>query len=166
MIKVYLLYLKDNMELYAITDKPEYYRKFIDQRNKKLFKVKKVEMDRDKYSSFIHKNNKYKMCESCLYDGEKDINIIDTIYEEDSLDFITDMIVKRLKRIRENLCEVLNDKYLKVIIDATTVITRNDDYIQINTFELFYYLFKYTFINVSKADVTNEALNNIMTKEY
>ena len=76
------------------------------------------------------------------------------------------MIVKRLKRIRENLCEVLNDKYLKVIIDATTVITRNDDYIQINTFELFYYLFKYTFINVSKADVTNEALNNIMTKEY
>ena len=165
MIKVYMIYLKYNMELYAVTDEPKYYHEFITQRNSKLFKVKKVRMDEDEYKKFVHKNYKLKLCESLLYDGKRDASIVDTVYEEDSLNYITNTIENRINRIRGNLVGILNEKYLKVITDVTTLIIPEDEFIQINTFELFYYLFRYTFVNVTKAEVTSEALNNIITKE-
>ena len=157
MIKAYLIYLNDTKELYAITDDKTKYKLFVAQRNKQLFHIKKVKMTSDEFDNLVYKNKQLLLNDSFLDDGETRMKIVDTIYEEDTLSMVCEVIYNRITRIQKMFENThLDEKYLKIISEATTIISGGGNYIEIDTFALFYYLFKYTFEDVSKIDTVKE----------
>lgn len=163
MTKAYLIYLNDTKELYAITDDKTKYKDFLNQHNKQLFHTKKVKMTSDDYIAFACKHKSCVLIDSCLYDGENVMYIIDTVDEEDNLSAASEIITDKMERIQGLFKGThLDDQHLKIISDATSII--NDGNAEIDTFTLFYYLFKYTFVDVSKLDTVKE-VNDKFIKE-
>ena len=161
MTKAYLIYLKDTKELYAITDDKTKFESFISQREKRLFHVKKIKMKDSEFDNLVFKNKKLLLTDSYLDDGETRIKIVDTIDEEDILSMVSEVIYSRITRIQKELELVhLDEHHLKIISDATSIIRGN--YIEIDTFALFFYLFKYTFIDVSKIDTVKETTDKFI----
>ena len=123
MIKAYMIYLNDTKELYAITDDKTKYKSFVAQRNKQLFHIKKVKMTSDEFDNLVYKNKQLLLNDSFLDDGETRMKIVDTIYEEDTLSMVCEVIYNRITRIQKMFENThLDEKYLKFLFGQFSVI--------------------------------------------
>lgn len=163
-MKIYLFYIKsENNTLYAFTDNKEYAISFSEQRNMKLFKFKTMSVDRNYFVSFKNKFWDNYMIPIELEDDDRSYIITGTNNEEiilnDSVEKLGDDMV--YLRSYFSSFEGLNKKVLKLIDSLTDISIKNykiygegsnkyDLEMQINTFSLFYYLFRNTFIKDGK----------------
>lgn len=153
-MKVYLFILKSTNEMYAYTSCKEYADSFISQRNKDLFVIKKVNLKKYEYMLFTNKNSSKKIIKDYLFDGNDNIEIFSTVNESNSLSESCEYIVTTVSVLEEEFADVgLKKKYLNVITNITDEITGRTDkknsHINVDTFRLFYYLFRDTFEEVS-----------------
>lgn len=150
MKKVYLFYIKKTKELYAYTLDKELKNIFLSQRNPNVFKVITEELEDVEYQAFSYKEKSSKLIKDYLYDGEKDYEIVTTVRESDILSDSCSEVQTNLENLRKELQAVpWNKNYLNTIIELTELITyrdkNNPNILPINTFRLFYHLFKTTF---------------------
>lgn len=153
-MKVELIYLKD--KLYCYSDNHEYVKKFLSQRNQKLFKVIKCKMNKNEFKIFDNTNYQIKLCEILLFDGIDDMYIIGTNNEDFRLTIASDEIYDTINSINtfyQFKNDILKDKILKSIKYLTNTIVDNTlkkQEFKINTLNLFYNLFKNTFSDIDK----------------
>ena len=157
--KVYLFFLKDEKELYAYTIVKEYRDIFRNQRNMKLFKESSLKMDKYELSVFENKNYKKKIYQDFLYDGKTDIVIYATTEESNSLSESCMYITNIMNSVKDEVAKYcIKEKYLKSILKLTEKIILKDNdkdkgIINVNTFKLFYHLFRNTFSEYSDIEI-------------
>jgi hypothetical protein len=99
-----------------------------------------------------------------LYDGKHDFEIIGTIEEDSKLDSVCTKIHDKLDYYHHYFSSKLNNEYLNVINDATKLIKESDkacnSYLEINTFDLFCYLFRFTFIS-NDYEIANAYIDSL-----
>ena len=163
-MKIYLFYLKSEKNtLYAYTKNKEYALYFSAQRNMKLFTFNKVDMDTEEYEDFKNKFWDQNMIKIFLEDDTRSYEIIATNNEEVVLNDACERLSDDLYFYRSYFlnCKSLNKKVIKLIDKLTDISLKNykiydegtgkyDLELQINTFSLFYYLFKNTFVKNGK----------------
>ena len=158
-MKIYLYYLKsEKNKLYAFTDNKEYSKLFSSTRNMKLFNYKTIDVDEDELFILKDKYWENELEEYFLDDDENSYHIICTNNEEiilnDSCEQLGDNMVF-FKSYFDSF-KFLDKKVVKLIDNLTDISAKNskiygegtgkyDLEMQINTFSLFYYLFKNTF---------------------
>lgn len=162
-IKVYLFYLKNDRELYAFTIDKEYRDRFLLQRNKDCFHMKKIKMPEIEFSAFSYKYSNKKLMDIPLSTSITEYTmILATSYEDDLLTEYANQIDHRMEALYRELILQSNikKKYsesLEYLLKTTLYIKQKDgtkDYIStINLLFLFSQLFKNTFI---KEDIDNE----------
>lgn len=157
-MKVYIFKLKNESNIYAYSINKEYVDIFISQRNMKLFKYQIIDLDKYDFMIFSNKMNNQKLLKDFLYDGENDIEIVATTEESSKLSDSCQYIQDICDFVKHHIHEYnLKNKYLKSILKITDKIILEEEnkpvMLNINTFKLFYYLFRNTF---SKYDVTEE----------
>lgn len=154
MYKVDFFYLLSEQRLYAYTANKEYAKLFVEQRNMKLFKRVSKKIEKYEWMLFQSENHNMQLIPLPLYDGCNDIEIIGTAEEDDILSDASESIDSNLEYYRRMYVNqsIFNDKYLKVIDDVTNVVMTNETEsgdinltLMVDTFSLFYYLFKKTF---------------------
>lgn len=150
MTKVTIFKLKGSKEIYAFSINKEYIKIFKEQRNMKLFDIINIELDKYELMVFFNKNKSCQLSKDYLNDGETDIEIVSTVHESDSLSESCDFIYNMALNIEEELDEYpLKKKYLNLIKELTETITLCSEKeltsLNINTFKLFYHLFRNTF---------------------
>lgn len=157
-IKVYIYILKKedpNKEIYGYTVSKEIAKQFENQRNMKLFYRIVKRMDKYELMIFMNDNKSKQLCKDNLYDGERDYQIIATIDESSSLSESCDSIFSTIIFINDALIDYkLKDKYLKAINEITDFLNnKRYEYSNINTFKLFYHLFRETFYeDINESD--------------
>lgn len=161
-IKVYLFYLRNDKELYAYTIDKEYKERFLLQRNKDCFHVKKIKMDKIEFSTFSYKYNNRKLMDIPLSTSITEYTmILATAYEDDLLTEIGNQIDHKMEELYKELILQSNikKKYsesLEYLLKTTLFIKQKDgtkDYIStINLLFLFSQLFKNTFVKQDKND--------------
>lgn len=160
MTKVTLFKLKNNKELYAYSINKEYIKLFKEQRNMNLFDKYDVEMDKYELMIFTNKYKSYQLVKDYLYDGQNDIEIVASVSETSALTESCDDIYNTACTIDEFSNDYpLKQKYLNIISVLTDSITLCDEKsksLNINTFKLFYHLFRNTFSE--DGDRLNEIL--------
>jgi hypothetical protein len=148
-MKIYLFYLKeDPRELYAFTLDKEYRDRFMNERNMDLFYMKKERIEKNICMVFMSKNKSKQIIKDVLNDGEKDYVIMCTMEESVKLSESCEYIENTCIAVRDLIHNYsLKKKYLKSIIALTDVIKNQNSNptLQINSFKLFYELFKHTF---------------------
>ena len=143
--------LKDEKGVYAYSINKEYIDLFKIQRNMDLFYIKKVKMSKHEFMIFSNKNRNQLMIRDYLFDGESECNIemITTVYESDALTESCTQIHSLATHIENSIFTYpLKDKYLNIITKLTSTITdvdEHDNVLNIDTFKLFYHLFRKTF---------------------
>ena len=139
MPKVFMIYKKGEKSPYAYTINTEYYKLFKSQRNMSLI--------------FTNKNKSLQLIEDYLYDGKNDITIIATVEESAKLSESCEYIFSTADTIERSLKNVpLKKKYLNSILSITQELKRRNKKtptLCVDTFTLFYYLFRDTFSEVS-----------------
>lgn len=157
-MKITLFYLLETKSLYAYSENNDFIKKFKSQRNMKLFKVVTKDIDKYQRMVFLNKNSGKQMITDYLSDEENTFEIISTVEESDKLSESTEYISDTMTFTRRCMMMWdLKEKYLNIITKITDVIseqTSDDDNptLKINTLDLFYYLFKNTFIEKSIED--------------
>lgn len=158
-MKVYVFSLKAEKGIYAFTINNEYADLFRSQRNMNVFDEKVISMDKHEYKAFSYQMQSHQLCKDYLDDGEHDIEIISTIQETTSLSESCEYITQTIEMLEKNVqIYPFKKKYLKIIIKLTQCITkRNDDHptLNVNTFALFYHLFRNTFSEYELPDSPN-----------
>ncbi len=153
MPKVFMFYKKGEKSPYAYTINTEYYNLFKSQRNMSLIFTKEIHMDKYEFMIFTNKNKSLQLIEDYLYDGENDITIIATVEESAKLSESCEYIFSTADTIERSLKNVpLKKKYLNSILSITQELKRRNKKtptLCVNTFTLFYYLFRDTFSEVS-----------------
>ena len=148
-MKVIIFSLKVEKTIYAFTINKEYAEIFRSQRNMNLFNESVISLDKFEFMLFNNKNAKYQLVKDYLEDGNNDIEIIATINETSQLSESCEYIRQTTEFIeREIDCFPLKKKYLKPIMKITQNITKRKDNhptLNVNTFKLFYFLFRNTF---------------------
>lgn len=148
-MKVYLYQICYDDALYAYTLNDEYASLFESQRDMSLFKKSVARMDKYEWMMFSNKHKSLMLIMDVLFDGETDIDIACTISESDRLSSSSEYIddtCTTVMTVSRNI--PYNDTLLKSIMNLTRIITSKEDtksYLRINTFKLFYHLFKFTF---------------------
>lgn len=152
---LYLIYFKeedkDTSYLYAYTTEKSIKDKFLSERNKSLFKVKKLKGDDDdpRIKAIMYEYRNCKIIPDVLYDGKTNFEIFMTQKESTYLSESCDEIRGDLLEISKILLGILfKTKILNAIqniIEDVTHSKEKDNTIPINTFKVFYYLFKNTF---------------------
>lgn len=155
-MKVYLLYLKSTNKLYAQTSDKEIKDRFLAERNKNCFNVKKVKLSKEEYKEFKLKNSLYELTEFPISTSlDSYVNILGTTKENVGIDIkmdelagIVDNIYKRLvlqsdikSKYIESIEYLCTLSYLKKNKDGT-----KDLISKANTFKIFYELYKNTFV--------------------
>ena len=157
-MKVYLFYLKeDPRELYAFTLDKEYKNRFMSERNMNLFYMKKEHMEKNICMVFMNKNKSKQIVRDVLNDGKTDYEILCTVEESTKLSESCEYIEFTCGAIKELIHNYsLKKKYLKSILALTDVIKNQNTNptLQINTFKLFYELFKNTFYEKKDNETT------------
>lgn len=168
-MKVNIIILKENNSIYGFSTNDEYIESFITQRNEKLFIIKRTKMSKKEYEKFENLNYLLKLEEILLYDGNMDFYLIGTIKEEDELSYICDKIIIYLEKSKYYFSKILNDSSLKIIEEATTLINNDKNmnnkqtFAELNTFKIFYNLFKSTFI---EADDEGYSIFQFIKEEF
>ena len=154
--KIYLFFLKTAGTMYAWTDEKKFKRQFLEERNKDAFIVKKIKFDDVSYTVFRHNNYLSQLIENYLFDGDQYITLLSTGYENDALDESQSVISDTFELIKdayEHRKNYFHQRILNLIFDATNIVSCNrnelgivtEATLEINTFKLFYDLFKDTF---------------------
>ena len=162
-MKVYAFRLKASKELYAFTATKDFADMFREQRNMSLFKEYILDLDKHEFMICASKLSNHKLCKDYLDDGDNIIEVVATINEttqlSESCEYIQDtvnFIMKDFNRFP------FKKKYLKPIIKITQSITKRIDdtpTLNVNTFSLFYYLFRNTF---SEYELPNSPNTNFL----
>ena len=149
MMKVIIFSLKADKGIYAFTIDKEYAEIFRSQRNIDLFNETEISLNKYEYMVFNNKNSHFQLVKDYLDDGDTDIEIVATINETTRLSEYCEQIRQTSEFIERNIDGfMLKKKYLKAIMNVTQNITKRKDNhptLNINTFKLFYYLFRNTF---------------------
>lgn len=155
-MKVYMYFLKSNPnELYAYTTDKEYKEYFESQRNMDVFYKKKETLEKNVGYVFLSKNRSKQIVKDYLNDGERDYEIYATVDESNALSESCDYIDSVARHIRHRIQLMhLKPKYLKSILALTDVIKIDNKVptLKINTFKLFYELFKHTFFQTKNEN--------------
>ena len=156
-MKVYVFNLKHEKSIYAFTATKEFAELFRSQRNMKLFNEQVITLDKYEFMIFSNKMSIYKLCKDYLDDGEHDIEIVATVQETYQLSESCDYIRHTISSIEKSIkIFPFKKKYLKPIIKVTESITTKgkDDHptLNVNTFALFYHLFRNTFSEYESQD--------------
>lgn len=157
-MKVYVFSLKSENEIYAYTAAKEYAELFRSQRNMKLFNEKVISLDKFEFMIFSNKMSVYQLCKDYLDDGEHDIEIVASVRETYQLSESCDYIRHNVSAIEKSIKDFpFKKKYLKPIIKLTQNITikGKDEHptLNVNTFTLFYYLFRNTFYEYDDEEI-------------
>lgn len=162
-MKVFVFCLKSDNSVYAFTATEEFADMFRSQRNMALFKENTLTLDKYEFMIFANKMSKQKLCKDYLDDGEHDIEIMATVHETAQLSESCEYIQRTIECIQKDFSRSsIKKKYLKPIMKITQSITKRiDDHptLNINTFSLFYYLFRNTF---SEYDLPNSPKLNFL----
>ena len=143
--------LKNEKGLYAFSINKKYIDLFKLQRNMDLFYIHNVKMDKYEFMAFSNNNNSKMLISDVLYDSEtnSNIDIITTVEESDSLTESCTYIHNAAIEIEKSCYSYpLKSKYLNIITNLTSIITQPDvrtKTLNIDTFKLFYHLFRNTF---------------------
>ena len=148
-MKIYRIYHKTIGGLYAITDKKEYFEKFLSQRNSNLFTLEKFKIDKDRVEEYLTHNSKLRLIDIPLEDETGDYSLIGTVNEENILNLICERVGDFCYHLNLNFTQnfPFNSEY-KTLIDDLTTISRDENYhqiIQLDSVKLFYFLFRNTF---------------------
>lgn len=156
-MKFYLFFLKKKpKELYAFTMDKSIKENFEFQRNMDLFLVEKVELDKYLGMVFMNKNKDKMIHKDILNDGEQDYEIYATVFESTSLSESCEYINSTCQSIRDIIHQYsVKKKYLKSILFLTDVIKIENKVptLKINTFKLFYEIFKETFFETENIEI-------------
>lgn len=158
-MKVYVFSLKNEKDIYAFTATKEYADIFRSQRNMKLFNERILSLDKYEFMIFSNKMSNYQLCKDYLEDDENDIEIIASVKETSELSEACENI-RQISYLIENDFKIFpfKKKFLKPIIKITQNITKRKDNhptLNVNTFSLFYYLFRNTFSEYDIQDSQN-----------
>lgn len=168
-MKVNIIIFKKDKSMYGFSTNPKYVDLFITQRNANNFIVKQIKMSKEEYGEFVNLNYLLNLSEILLYDGAHNLYLIGTLREEDKLSYICDKIIIYLEKTKYYFSKILNESSLKIIEEATTLINNkkngNNDYLfaELNTFKLFYNLFKNTF---TEADDESSSIFQFIKEEF
>lgn len=167
MSAIYLFYLKKEKVLYAHTQSKELADRFKHERNMNLFIMKKEKMESPVAKSFGYKYRNIQLICIPLSEDGSNFDIVGTGKEDELLSESCDEIRKNMEYIRSYFLQqvALNDKYYELITKLTNVVTNQfvnvngvevvQYSLSINTFTLFYYLFKNTFSSLSNEGKYN-----------
>lgn len=152
---LYLIYLKDvkkgDNSLYAFTTLKDIKDQFLQERNSDLFDVRKMEGDEEDIAlrGIISTYSQYKLVEEIVFDGNTNFKVYMTVNE-------SQFFAESCEEIRNNLLEyskvllaisfktkILNA--IRSVIDIYLESEKKDNLMPINTFKVYYYLFKNTF---------------------
>ena len=164
---VYMCYLKETGSLYGFTLDRRLKNYFRSQRNKDLFQFREMSMGKKFYYSFEKENYQKKMCTIHLTDGEDQYHLAGTNQEDNDLSLVCEKIYDKFLSIKIALVDKLNTEYLEFITTLTNIVKTDlrsgDKTLEINTFKLFYYLFKFTFFqeDYKSLDENLKSLNLI-----
>lgn len=151
-MKVFMFYIKGEKSPYAYTIDKEYAELFQLQRNMNAMYLKKIHMEKYEFMIFMNNNRDIQLIKDYLFDGENDIEIISTINESSTLSESCDYIMNTSYALEKSLTKLpLKKKYLKTITTLTRELTRcdkNTPTLLVNTFTLFYHLFRNTFSDI------------------
>ena len=143
--------LKNEKGVYAFSINKDYIDLFKIQRNMNLFYIREIKMSKYEFMAFSNNNKNHLMVVDYLYDSKSKTNIevITTVHESDSLSESCEQIYSVASCIEKSAYNYpLKDKYLNIILKLTSSITEVDDstnILNIDTFKLFYHLFRNTF---------------------
>ena len=110
-MKLYLMYIKlKELEpyLYAYTNNKDYYKRFKNERNEKLFTIKEKEVSKESYYDFAKKHKNLNLKE-CLFETYKDI---DDEYTRD--------VISLVCTYNEESSVILNFEYISGEISKST----------------------------------------------
>jgi hypothetical protein len=151
-LKVYVIYLKEKKELYALTDDKKLFEKFLEQRNRKLFIAKKVNMSKEEFRSYKTSHSVLFLTNDILSSKGKDISIVTTRSESVELSDECDEIVNEAMYIMKDIVNHnIKKKYMKAIIKICQSVVK-DSTIDINTLDLFMHINKSTFLKEVSDD--------------
>lgn len=168
MPKVDLFYLKSTKELYAYSTNEKLVSKFKKERNMKLFYHNREKIPEIAFKAFMSKHNNLMLVEIPLYDGNKYYMMTGTPKEDFKLSRAAEYIDDTLSYIKSSLASEVkfNEKYTKLIDDLTSVVLKKevdckyDLELELDTFELFMFIARDTFIECSELE-DNNLLKNI-----
>jgi len=129
--------------LYAWTTRGLYLSQFLIERSKKRFNYKKIDIPMKNFSEFLRMNTEKELIDIPLYDGQNEYNIIGTRKEEFQLNTAIEIIQDKITESQIILNSMITPKELDKILDLVKL--SNNDQLEINSFQLFYKLFIYTF---------------------
>lgn len=129
--------------LYAWTTRGLYLSQFLIERSKKRFNYKKIDISMKNFSEFLRMNTEKELIDIPLYDGQNEYNIIGTRKEEFQLNTAIEIIQDKITESQIVLNSMITPKELDKILDLVKL--SNNDQLEINSFQLFYELFIYTF---------------------
>ena len=121
-----------------------------------LFLLEKVELDKHVGMVFMNKNKDKMIHKDILNDGEQDYEIYATVFESTSLSESCEYINSTCQSIRDIIHQYsVKKKYLKSILFLTDVIKIENKVptLKINTFKLFYEIFKETFFETEDIKI-------------
>lgn len=166
-MKVIIFSLKVEKCMYAFTINEEYANIFRNQRNMSLFNENSITMNKYEFMVFSSRMSRFQLCKDYLDDGENDIEIIASIKETSELSETCEYFRRTYETITKNIDSYnIKKKYLKPIIKLTQSIIKSIDNhptLNINTFTLFYYLFRNTFSEYELPD--SKKLNFLISYE-
>lgn len=151
---VHMFYLKATNDLYAFTLNKKYAKRFLQERNASLFRYRKEEMEEIMEKLFL---NEYKACmlfEAPFTEGDDVFNLLITPDENAKLDESICNIIDDLDALKRHFQKNVHikEKWKKTILRLTDTYKYQDSedgtseaVSMVNTFSVFYYLFKNTF---------------------
>ena len=156
-MKIYLLYLLPKNKLYAVSDNKKYVKRFLSERNSKLFNVITRKGDDEELVKIIDDNKRIKLNIIPLEDYNGDHNIIGTVDEDNILTAVCENMSDICDYFKLHFTSDIpfKRKYIE-LIDNLSTISKNVNYhpiIQIDSVKLFYYLFKESFFCLDILDI-------------
>lgn len=143
--------LKNEKGVYAASINKKYIELFKLQRNMSLFNIRNIKMNKYEYKAFMFNNKSNMLVLDYLYDTKTKTNIemVTTVHESDELSESCNNIHSIAETLEKSIYQYsLKPKYLNIITTLTSFITEldvNGNILNIDTFKLFYHLFRNTF---------------------
>ena len=165
-MKLYVIYLRSKKSIYAYTDNKEYMERFLLERNSNLFKCVTKKIDKSDYIEFAKDKELLKLRTIPLEDSNGDCDIIGTASEENEIMTVCEKFGDTCEYLKLHFTKNVpfNNEY-KELLNLLTTISKDINYhpiIQIDSVKLFYHLFKYTFIELTDDEITEERMENFI----
>lgn len=149
-MKIYLYRICYDNSIYAFTMNKDYAKMFEHQRSMDIFHREKIHLDKYEWMVFCDMHKSHMITKDVLYDGVHDYEIACTLEESNKLSSSCEYIQDICSIKRNPYVSYLEPKNLNSIMNLTQIISEQRNALQhlnVNTFKLFYHLFKFTFQN-------------------